>query len=92
MIKTFTHKGLARFFIDNDKSGIPRQFKAKLERLLDRLDAAVVAEDMRLPGFDFHPLVGNRKGTFSVKVSGNWRLTFRFIDGCAIQVNLEDYH
>ena len=39
-----------------------------------------------------HPLTGNRRGTWSVQVSGNWRLTFRFEDGEAVDVNLEDYH
>lgn len=47
---------------------------------------------MALPGYAFHPLKGNRKGTYSVSVSGNWRITFGFVEGDAIDVNLEDYH
>ncbi|MFM5981678.1 MAG: type II toxin-antitoxin system RelE/ParE family toxin [Sphaerospermopsis kisseleviana] len=50
----------------------------KLLDLLDRLDAASVAEDMNFPGSRFHQLTGNRKGEYSVTVSGNWRLTFVF--------------
>jgi proteic killer suppression protein len=60
--------------------------------MLDRLDAVVRPEDMNLPGYKFHTLKGNRKGTYAVSVSGNWRITFRFADGDAVDVNLEDYH
>ena len=60
--------------------------------LLDRLDAAMKPEDMNLPGYRFHRLKGDRKRAFSVSVSGNWRITFRFEDGDAVDVNLEDYH
>ena len=47
---------------------------------------------MDLPGYRFHGLKGDRKGTFAVWVSGNWRITFRFEGGGALDVNLEDYH
>ena len=47
---------------------------------------------MNLPGFDFHQLKGVLRGTYSVSVSGNWRITFAFEDGDAVNVNLEDYH
>jgi len=49
-------------------------------------------QDMNLAGFDFHPLKGNRKGTYAVSVSRNWRLTFRFDGQHACDVDLEDYH
>lgn len=60
--------------------------------LLDRLDTAVKPEDMNIPGFRFHSLTGNRKGSYSVTVTGNWRITFRFDGEDAIDLNLEDYH
>lgn len=60
--------------------------------MLDRLDAAISPEDMRLPGYDFHRLQGNRRGTYAVSVSGNWRMTFRFDGKDAVHVDLEDYH
>jgi len=47
---------------------------------------------MALPGYAFHPLKGSRKGEYSIPVSGNWRITFKFVEGDAIDVNLEDYH
>jgi len=92
MILNFRHKGLERFFSKSDFRGIPAQHAARLERLLDRLDAALKPDDMSLPGYRFHPLKGNRKGTYAVSVSGNWRLTFRFEGEDAVDIDLEDYH
>lgn len=92
MNRTFKHKGLERFFSKSDYRGIPAQFAARIERLLDRLDAATRPEDMDLPGYRFHPLKGDRKGTYAVSVSGNWRLTFRFAGEDASDIDLEDYH
>ncbi|MGQ0622508.1 MAG: type II toxin-antitoxin system RelE/ParE family toxin [Panacagrimonas sp.] len=92
MIRSFRHRGLERFFTRSDYRGIPAQFAPRLERLLDRLDASTKAEDMNLPGYKFHALKGDRKGSFAVSVSGNWRLTFRFEGEDAADVNLEDYH
>lgn len=92
MIKSFKHKGLARFFRNNDRSGISTQYRARISRLLDRLDSVSVADDMNLPGYAFHKLIGDRKDTWSVKVSGNWRITFRFEGVHAYDINLEDYH
>jgi len=92
MIRSFRHRGLERFFRRNDYRGIPAQFAGRLERMLDRLDAAREPRDMNLPGYRFHRLKGKRGDTYAVDVSGNWRLTFRFEDGEAVDVNLEDYH
>lgn len=92
MILNFRHKGLERFFSKSDYRGIPAQHAARLERLLDRLDAALKPDDMSLPGYRFHPLKGERKGTYAVSVSGNWRLTFRFAGEDAADIDLEDYH
>jgi proteic killer suppression protein len=92
MITSFCHKGLRKFFIDNDYGGIPAQSASRIERMLDRLDVCAKPEDMRVPGFGFHPLTGDRKGYYSVTVTGNWRITFRFDGENAVDVNLEDYH
>ncbi|MDF5707923.1 MAG: type II toxin-antitoxin system RelE/ParE family toxin [Nostoc sp. S4] len=56
------------------------------------MDSALTVEDIRLPGYDLHELKADRKGTWSIKVSGNWRITFIFEDGDAYNANLEDYH
>ncbi len=92
MIRKLDHKGLGRFFQNGDKSGIPPENADKLKRMLDRLDAAIRPADMNLPGYGLHELKGKRKGTYAVTVTGNRRLTFRFEDGDAVEVNLEDYH
>ena len=92
MIVSFNHKGLEVFFAKGSYKAIPAQYSARIERILDRLDAAVVPEDMDLPGFKFHELKGRRKGVYSVTVSGNWRITFQFDGDSAIEVDLEDYH
>ena len=92
MIRSFRHRGLERFFTRSDYQGVPAQYAARLERMLDRLDAATDPGDMALPGYKFHALKGKRKGVYAVTVTGNWRLTFRFDNEDAIQVDLEDYH
>jgi proteic killer suppression protein len=60
--------------------------------ILARLDAAITVQDMNLPGLHLHELTGKRKGVWSVRVSGNWRITFRLDKGDAYKVDLEDYH
>lgn len=92
MIRTFRHKGLDRFFCKNERRGIDAKQADRRRRILDRLDGAMRPEDMNLPGLKFHGLSGDRKGTYSVWVSGNWRITFQFEAGDAVNVNLEDYH
>ena len=92
MIRTFNHRGLERFFKKGDHRGIIAKTEARAERMLDRLDAIVKPEDMNVPGYKFHQWTGNRKGTYAVTVTGNWRITFRFDGKDAIDVDLEDYH
>ena len=92
MIRNFRHKGLERYFAKSDRSGIDARQADRIRRILDRLDAAAAPADMDLPGYRFHSLKGDRKGAYAVSVSGNWRITFRFERGDAVDVNLEDYH
>lgn len=92
MIRSFKHKGLAKFFETGSKAGIQSAHADRLRLILGRLNAAVKAEDMGLPGLRLHPLKGERKGTWAVSVSGNWRITFRFVGPDAEVVNYEDYH
>ena len=73
-------------------AGVPTQHGPRIERILDRLDAAREAKDMDLPGYKFHALKGNRKGEFAVSVSGNWRITFGLDGQDVVNVHLEDYH
>ena len=92
MIRSFKHKGLAKFFETGSKAGIQSAHADRLRLILGRLNAAVKAEDMGLPGLRLHPLKGERKGTWAVWVSGNWRITFRFVGPDAEVVDYEDYH
>ena len=92
MIKNFIHKGLERFYRTSNKSGIQAKHASRLRLILSNLDQAENPEDMDLPGLKLHQLKGNRKGIWAVKVSGNWRVTFRFVGRDAEIVNYEDYH
>ena len=92
MIETIKHKGLRRLHEKNDHSGIRSDLVEKIRKILSALDAANGPEDMALPLFRFHPLTGGRRGTYSVTVKANWRVTFRFQEGAAHDVNLEDDH
>ena len=92
MIRSFKHKGLARFFETGSKAGIQSPHAERLRLILGRLSAAASPEDMNLPGLVLHPLKGNRKGTWAVRVSGNWRVTFTFVRKDATAVDYEDYH
>lgn len=94
MIDGFSHKGLEKSFEKDDNSGLPAQQVAKIRSILAQLDAASSPEEMNFPGSDYHQLKGNRKGVYAVKVTGNYRITFRFNkkEGYAFDVNYEDYH
>ncbi|HWM31938.1 MAG TPA: type II toxin-antitoxin system RelE/ParE family toxin [Methyloceanibacter sp.] len=92
MIRSFRSKALRRFAERGDASKLSVQNPDRIRRILARLDAAMKPEDMNLPGLRFHGLKGKDKGRYAVDVSGNWRITFGWLDGDAIDVDLEDYH
>jgi proteic killer suppression protein len=92
VIKSFRHKGLKDFFESGNKRGITSEMATRIRIRLDVMDAAKTITDINLPGFRLHELKGQRAGTWSIWVSGNRRLTFKFIDGHAYDVELEDYH
>lgn len=92
MIRKFKHPGLEKYFLRGIKSGIQVKHAGRIRLILGRLHASVKPRDMDLPGLELHELKGKRKGAWSVKVSGNWRITFKFDGPDAIDVNYEDYH
>jgi len=92
VIENFKHKGLEKFFYTGSKKGIQPDQAQKLSDILDRLDAATIINDMDYPGSLLHPLKGSLKGCWAVKVSGNWRIVFQFINGNAYIVDYMDYH
>lgn len=92
MIVSFTHKGLERFYRTGSKSGIQAKHAKRLRLILSNLDQAEDPEDMALPGLALHVLKGSRRGTWAVQISGNWRVTFRFMGRDVELVSYEDYH
>jgi proteic killer suppression protein len=92
MIRSFKHKGLGKFYKSGSIAGVQVAHAKRLRLILGRLNAASDAKDMDLPGLRLHELSGNRAEIWSVTVSGNWRVTFRFENGDAEIVNYEDYH
>lgn len=92
MIRSFKHKGLEKFFSRGSKAGIQAAHRERLRMQLAMLNAAQVASDMNKPGWNLHPLKGKRTGTWAIKVSGNWRITFTLENGDAHLIDYEDYH
>ena len=92
MIKKFKHKGFRKLFESGVSSGIQPQHATRLRQILALLETAESIQDMDLPGLNLHELKGQRKGTYAIKVSGNWRITFKIINGDILDVNYEDYH
>ena len=92
VIKTFRNKGLERFFSAGSRAGIQPRHAPRLRLILGRLSVATSPDDMRLPGLDLHELRGDRRGTWAVTVSGNWRVTFTVEGRDIARVDYEDYH
>ena len=91
-ITGFRHKGLERFFCRGTTAGIQTKHAKRLILILASLSIADQPGEMALPGYNLHPLKGDRLGTWAVQVSGNWRVTFRFEGPDAADVNYEDNH
>ncbi|MCH8335913.1 MAG: type II toxin-antitoxin system RelE/ParE family toxin [Proteobacteria bacterium] len=92
MIRSFKHKGLERLFLRGTKAGIQTAYAPKLRLIMSRLHASLSPQDMDLPGLYLHQLKGRSRGPWSVRVSGNGRITFEFDGPDAVDVNYEDYH
>ena len=92
MIKSFANKKLEDFFYDGESKGLNPQHLNKIERILTRLHAAVSIKDMKYPGSGLHLLEPKHESRWAVKVSGNWRITFRFMKGNVYAVDYVDYH
>jgi toxin HigB-1 len=91
-IRGFRHKGLELFFTTGKTSRIQAHHAARLRLILGRLNVATEPRDMYLPGLQLHELKGNRRRTWAVSVSGNWRVTFVFVGKDVDEVDYEDYH
>lgn len=92
MITSFIHKGLEKFYKTGKTSGIQAKHAKRLRLILSNLDQAESPNDMDMPGLRLHELKGRRKNIWTVSVSSNWRVTFRFVGRDTEIVNYEDYH
>ena len=92
MIASFRHKGLKLLFEKGERRRVAPELVDKIERILARLEEVTVVGAMDLPGFRLHPLKGELAGFWSVTISGNWRIVFRYEAGVARDVDLIDYH
>ena len=92
MIRSFKHRGLKALYDGRTDRRVAPEHLEKLRDILTALDLSRTSQDMDLPGFRLHALKGVLKGFYAVSVSGNWRVTFRFEDGDAADVNYADYH
>jgi toxin HigB-1 len=92
MIGRFRHKGLRRFYEDDDRKHLPPDMVERIREILSALDAADSIEGLSRPSFRLHALKGQLKGFWAVTVRANWRIVFRFENGKALDVDLVDYH
>jgi proteic killer suppression protein len=92
MIRSFRHAGLEKFFHSGSKAGIQPKHAGKLGIQLFALNRAKSSEDVNVQGWSLHPLHGALLGHWSIKVNGNWRITFAFETEDVILVDYQDYH
>jgi proteic killer suppression protein len=92
MIKTFKHKGLKKFYEKGDFSKIRPEHRKKIRLILTIITAAKEIRDINFPGSNLHQLSGNYQTYWSVSVSGNWRIIFKFKEGDALDLDYLDYH
>lgn len=93
MIESIAHKGLKRPWEKDDSSKLPSEQIDKIMRILDALDTAKTLDPLRaIPGYKLHSLSGDLKGFWSITVTGNYRIIFRFENENAYDVDYRDYH
>ena len=92
MIRTFRHRGLKQLYERDDSSRIGANLASRIALALADLDEAGKPSDLEMPGYRLHPLKGHLAGLWSISISGNWRITFRFDGGDVWDIDLIDYH
>jgi len=91
VIRSFRHTGLKKMH-EGNPSRIAAKLRLRVALALSALDAAESPLELNVPGYRLHQLKGNQKGVWSITISGNWRITFRFDEAGANDVDLIDYH
>ena len=92
MIKNFRHKGLKLLYEKNDRRKIQAGHADRIRNVLFMLEQMEDMDDLAYPGLRLHPLKGDLAGFWSVAVSANWRVIFRFDGKDVSEVDLTDYH
>jgi toxin HigB-1 len=92
VIVSFRHKGLEALYRRGSTKGVQAAHVDKLRRILSALDVALSPDELTIPSFRTHPLKGKLAGHWSIWVSGNWRVTFRFVEQDVELVDYQDYH
>jgi toxin HigB-1 len=90
MIRSFRSQNLARFWKQSQVERIPTDWTAKIEMVLDMLDAAEAPEDLAIPGLEFHAYPEGKQGRYGVMASRAWRVSFAWREGDAVDVDLEE--
>jgi proteic killer suppression protein len=92
MIASFRSKALRNLWGKNDAAGVAPNSRERIGRILSILESGESLKDLDVPGFRFHALKGFNPRRYSMRVTGNWRITFAWRDGLAEAIDLEDYH
>ena len=92
MILSYKNKALKLLLNEGISRGLPPELVKKIRYRLGAIRAATNPNQLRISGYDLHELEGNRAGTWAIKVSENWRITFKFKNEDAYDVDFEDYH
>lgn len=90
--RRIAHKGLRLLYEQGDRRKLNPEWVGKIERILAALSIATAPEELDMPGFAFHPLTGDRHGTYALSVKGPHRVTFEWDSEGPHNVDLEDYH
>ncbi len=91
MIRSFRHKRLEELYIVGRTRRIGAGEIGRCSRILQLLEVAAKPEEMNIAGFRFHRLHGAEK-RWSVRVTGNYRITFGWLGDSAVDIDYEDYH
>lgn len=92
MIETISHKGLSLLFVYDNPSKLSPHLVERIREIMSMLDAAEHIEQLDIPGYRLHKLLGQYKGYHSIRVNANYRIIFRFVDGNVFDVDYIDYH
>ena len=92
-IQSIAHKGLRRLWEKDDSSKLPAEQVAKIGRILEALDSLTSLEPLQaIPGYHLHKLKGDMSDFWAVRVTGNYRIIFRFVEPDIHEVDYLDYH